>query len=281
MTASRSAQYETIVIRPRKGLAPLDLKLLWQFRDLLFAFADRDIRLRYRQTALGAAWVILQPLLGASIFAIVFGVIAKMPSDGTPYFLISYTGFLGWSLFQGVISRVTPSLVANASLIRKVFFPRLLVPLGVIPSVVLDFVVSLLVLVVLMVIYRITPNWGLALVPLAILILLGLALGFGLAATSLAVRFRDVQHVAPFAVSLFMYASPVGYAVAAVPEHLRHLYLLLNPMAAPIDVIRWAFLGTEQPQFAYLATSALAAVLSVVVGLLVFHSAEREFADVI
>ena len=272
MTASRSAQYETIVIRPRKGLAPLDLKLLWQFRDLLFAFADRDIRLRYRQTALGAAWVILQPLLGASICAIVFGVIAKMPSDGTPYFLISYTGFLGWSLFQGVISRVTPSLVANASLIRKVFFPRLLVPLGVIPSVVLDFVVSLLVLVVLMVIYRITPNWGLALVPLAILILLGLALGFGLAATSLAVRFRDV---------LFMYASPVGYAVAAVPEHLRHLYLLLNPMAAPIDVIRWAFLGTEQPQFAYLATSALAAVLSVVVGLLVFHSAEREFADVI
>ena len=137
--------HETIVIKPPKGLAALDLRALWEFRDLLFAFADRDIRLRYRQTVLGVAWVVLQPLMGAGVFAVVFGVIAKLPSQGVPYFLVSFSGLLGWTLFFGSITRISPSLVANATLIRKVFFPRLLVPLGVIPSVIVDFAVGLVV----------------------------------------------------------------------------------------------------------------------------------------
>lgn len=272
---------EVIVIRPPKGLAPLDVKQLWQFRDLLAAFAERDIRLRYRQTVLGSIWVILQPLLGAGIFSIVFGMIAKLPANGVPYFLITYSGFLGWTLFQGVVTRVTPSLVANGPLIRKVFFPRLLVPLGVVPSVLVDFFVCLAMMAVLMAIYQIAPGWGVLLAPVSLMILLLMSFGAALIATSLAVKYRDITHVVPFAVQLAMYASPVGYSILAVPEKYRNLYFLLNPIAAPIDVTRWAFLGAGELQLGWLAYSAAVAVVIFVIGLMVFHSYEREFADVI
>jgi lipopolysaccharide transport system permease protein len=272
---------EVLIIRPRKGLAPLDIRLLWQFRDLLVAFAERDIRLRYRQTALGAAWVILQPLMGASIFAVVFGVIAKIPSHGVPYFLISYSGLLGWTLLFGTITRMSPSLVANSSLIRRVFFPRLLVPLGVIPSVVLDFLVSAVVMLILMVIYRLSPSWALLVVPVCILSILAMAVGIGLVAASLAVRFRDIQHIVPFAIQLLMYASPVGYSVTAVPARIREYYLLLNPMAAPIDMMRWAFIGAGEPDYLHLGYALLVSLICMMIGLFTFRSVEREFADVI
>jgi lipopolysaccharide transport system permease protein len=270
-----------VVIKPRLGLAPLDLRLLWQFRDLLWAFAERDIRLRYRQTVLGAAWVVLQPLMGASIFAVVFGVIAKIPSQGVPYFLISYSGLLGWTLFFGTLTRITPSLLANATLVRKVFFPRLLVPLGVVPSVALDFVISLALMIVLLAIYHIAPGPGLVLAPACVLILLAIAVGVGLVAASLAVKYRDVQHIVPFATQLLMYASPVGYSVSAVPARLKVWYFLLNPIAAPIDTLRWSFLGVGQPRLAYLAYSFVIALICLTVGLFAFRGAEREFADVI
>src|SRR5579862_4632031 len=148
---------EVVIIRPSRGLVDIDFKALWRFRDLLHAFAVRDIRLRYRQTALGATWVVLQPLLSALIFAVVFGFIAKMPSQGVPYFLIAFSGMMGWTLFNGNLTRISPSLVANAGLVRKIYFPRLLVPFGVVPSVVLDFLVSLGVMIVLLLIYHVTP----------------------------------------------------------------------------------------------------------------------------
>ena len=276
-----TASLETIVIRPRRGLSPIDLKLIWQFRDLLIAFADRDIRLRYRQTVLGVTWVLLQPLLGAGIFSVVFGLIAKMPDQGLPYFLISYSGFLGWTLFQGVVTRVSPSLVANAPLIRKVFFPRLLIPLGVLPSVLLDFSVSLVLMIGLMIIFGVTAGWPLLLAPVCVLILLFMSLGIGLIATSLAVKHRDVSHIVPFGIQLLMYASPVGYSIAAIPLKVQPYYFLINPIAAPIEMIRWSFLNTTRPEFGYLAYSAIAAAVSMLIGLLVFHSVEREFADVI
>lgn len=272
---------ETIVIKPPKGLAALDLRSLWEFRDLLFAFADRDIRLRYRQTVLGVAWVVLQPLMGAGVFAVVFGVIAKLPSQGVPYFLISFAGLLGWTVFFGSITRISPSLVANAPLIRKVFFPRLLVPLGVIPSVLVDLAVGLVVMVILLIAYGVLPGWGLLLMPVSVLILLAIALGLGLMASSLAVKYRDIQHIVPFAVQFLMYASPVGYAASAVPERLQVYYFLLNPLAAPIETIRWGFLNTDQPDLRYLAYSFLIGLLGLFVGLVVFRRVEREFADVI
>jgi lipopolysaccharide transport system permease protein len=271
---------EVVIIKPSRGLVDLDFKSLWRFRDLLHAFAVRDIRLRYRQTALGATWVVLQPLLSALIFAVVFGFIAKMPSQGVPYFLIAFSGMMGWTLFYGNLTRVSPSLVANAALVRKIYFPRLLVPLGVVPSVMLDFLVSVGVMVVLMVIYRVTPGWGLLLFPFCVLIILFLSLGLGLMGSSLAVKYRDIQHIVPFFAQLLMYASPVGYSIAAVPLRIRSYYLL-NPLAEPIDTIRWAFLGLGQPDFRYLAYSFVVSVVVLWAGLVVFRSCEREFADVI
>lgn len=276
-----SHTHETIVIRPPKGLAALELRSLWEFRDLLLAFAERDIRLRYRQTALGVAWVVLQPLMGAGIFAVVFGVIAKLPSQGVPYFLVSFAGLLGWTLFFGSITRISPSLVANASLIRKIFFPRLLVPLGVIPSVLVDFAVGLVVMVGLLLAYGVTPGWGLLLLPASILIILAIALGLGLVAASLSVQYRDIQHIVPFAVQFLMYASPVGYAASSVPERLQVYYFLLNPLAAPIEAIRWGFLNTTPPDMRYLAYSFFISLLCLFIGLVVFRRVERDFADVI
>jgi lipopolysaccharide transport system permease protein len=278
MTMQDSA--EMVVIKPSRGLVDLDLKGLWRFRDLLHAFAVRDIRLRYRQTALGVTWVVLQPLLSALIFAVVFGFIAKMPNQGVPYFLIAFSGMMGWTLFQGNLTRVTPSLVANAGLVRKIYFPRLLVPLGVVPSVLLDFVVSLGVMVVLLAVYKVMPGPGILLFPVSVLIILLLSLGIGLMGSSLAVKYRDVQHIVPFFVQLLMYASPVGYTIAAVPAWLRPYYLL-NPLAEPIDVIRWAFLGLGQPNYLYLGYSFAVSLLVLWAGLIVFRSCEREFADVI
>jgi lipopolysaccharide transport system permease protein len=280
MTVPNSAAAETVVIKPSRGLVDLDLKGLWRFRDLLHAFAIRDIRLRYRQTALGVTWVVLQPLLSALIFAVVFGFIAKMPSQGVPYFLIAFSGMMGWTLFQGNLSRVTPSLVANAGLVRKIYFPRLLVPLGVVPSVLLDFFVSVGVMIVLLIVYEVMPGPGVLLFPFCMLIILLLSLGIGLMGSSLAVKYRDVQHIVPFFVQLLMYASPVGYTIAAVPAWLRPYYLL-NPLAEPIDTIRWAFLGLGEPNYLYLGYSFVVSLLVLWAGLIVFRSCEREFADVI
>ncbi len=271
---------ETVVIRPIKGLTALDIKGLWQFRDLLLAFAERDIKLRYRQTLLGVVWVVLQPLLSAMIFAVVFGFIAKMPSQGVPYFLIAFSGMMGWTLFNGNLTRVTPSLIANAPLIRKIYFPRLLVPLGVVPSVLLDFAVSIAVMIVLMIFYHVVPGWGLLLFPFCALSLIFMSLGLGLIGGSLAVKYRDIQHIVPFFTQLLMYASPVGYTIAAVPERVRS-YFLLNPLAAPLDAIRWSFLGVGQPNFFYLAYAFVVSTLVLWLGLILFRSSEREFADVI
>ena len=269
-----------VVIKPGKGLAALDLKLLWQFRELLFAFADRDIRLRYRQTVLGVIWVVLQPMLTALIFAIVFGFIAKMPDQGIPYFLITYSGLLGWVLFNSNLSRISPSLVANGALISKIFFPRLLIPLGVIPSVLLDFVVSLGVMVGVLIYYGVLPGIGVFLLPFCALILVLMSLGIGLVSASLSVKYRDIQHIMPFFTQILLYASPVGYSITAVPESIRPYYLL-NPLAAPIDAIRWSLLGVGEPNFSYLGYSFIVSVLCVWIGVTVFRSMERKFADVI
>lgn len=271
---------EVVIIKPIRGLAALDLKSLWQFRDLLLAFAERDIKLRYRQTLLGATWVVLQPLLSAMIFAVVFGFIAKMPSQGVPYFLVAFSGMMGWTLFNGNLTRVTPSLIANAPLIRKIYFPRLLVPFGTVPSVLLDFSVSLAVMAVLLVIYRVTPGIGLLLFPFCALSIIFLSVGMGLIGGSLAVKYRDIQHIVPFFTQLMMYASPVGYSIAAVPARIRPYYLL-NPLAPPLDAIRWAFLGIGQPNWAYLIYAFVVSTLVLWAGLIFFRSCEREFADVI
>lgn len=281
-TAAAAQPYSDDVVHIRAGRGPLniDIGLIWKFRDLLFAFAWRDIRLRYRQTFLGVAWVVLQPLLGAAIFAFVFGVVARMPSGGAPYLAISYSGLLGWTLFSTGLTRISSSLVANAELVRKVFFPRLLLPLGVVPSLLLDLVCGGLLMAVIMAAYRIAPGWRLAMFPVGVVALTGMALGLGMIAGSLAVRYRDIQYIVPLMVQLLMYASPVGYSASAVPAFVKPFYDL-NPLVAPIEAIRWSLIGIGHVSPWGLAYSFGWAAVLLVIGLVVFRVMERKFADVI
>ncbi len=271
---------DVVIIRPRRGWLALDLPLLWKFRDLLMAFGWRDIRLRYRQTFLGVSWVVLQPLLGAAIFTVVFGMIAKMPTQGVPYLVVSYSGLLGWTLFSTGLSRASTCLVASAELIRKVYFPRLLMPLGVIPCLLLDFVIGAVFMIGLMIYYHIVPGWSVMMFPVATLILLSMAMGLGIVAASLAVRYRDVQYIVPLFVQLMMYACPVGYSVAAVPAYIRPYYDL-NPLVTPIEMLRWSLTGVGKFSLGALGYSVVAAAVALLAGLVIFRNTERKFADVI
>jgi lipopolysaccharide transport system permease protein len=271
---------EVVIIRPHTRWFQIEFGQLWRFRDLLFALAWRDIRLRYRQTLLGVVWVILQPLLGALIFAVVFGIIAKMPSGGTPYIAISYSGLIGWTLFSTTLTRIGTCLVANAELIRKVYFPRLLLPLGIVPCTLIDFVFSAIFMALIMIIYGILPGWGLVLFPVCALILIGMAVGIGMIAGSLAVQYRDVGYILPLFVQLLMFASPVGYSASAVPAYLKHFYDL-NPLVAPIEIMRWSLIGVGHPNFGNLGYSVAVTVALMALGLVVFKLTERKFADVI
>jgi lipopolysaccharide transport system permease protein len=271
---------DVIIIRPRRGWLALDIGILWKFRDLFLAFGWRDIQLRYRQTFLGVSWVLLQPLLGAAIFAAVFGMIAKLPSHGIPHFIIAYSGLLGWTLFSTALTRSSACLVASAELIRKVYFPRLLLPLGVVPCVLLDFAVAGALMVGFMIYYHLVPGWGLLLFPLAMLVLLAMAMGFGIIAASLAVRYRDIQYIVPLFVQLMMYASPVGYSATAVPALIKPYYDL-NPLVAPIEIMRWSLVGVGQVDRGGLLYSTAVATAALLIGLIVFRRTERKFADVI
>lgn len=257
-----------------------ELAETWHARDLLHAFADRDIRLRYRQTALGIVWVVLQPLIAAGIFAFVFGTVAHLSSDGKPYLVFTFAALTGWNLFSGILSRASGCLVSNAHLVSRVFFPRLILPLSVIPAALLDFAVSLAMFAVLLAVYRVAPTPAMLTLPLWLLLLGAGAFGAGLVAASLMVRYRDVQYVLPVAIQLLLYASPVAYAAARVPERWHTLYYL-NPLVAAIEGLRWSMLGTDAPSAGAVLWSALVAGLAVIVGVVVFRRMERGFADVI
>jgi lipopolysaccharide transport system permease protein len=260
-----------------------ELAETWQARDLLVTFADRDLRLRYRQTALGVVWVVLQPLIAAGIFTFVFGKVAHLSSDGKPYLLFTFAALAGWNLFSGILTRASGCLVGNANLVSRIFFPRLILPLSVVPAAIVDFAVALGMFAVLLVVYGVTPTTAIVTLPFWMLLLSAGAFGVGLVAASLAVRYRDVQYVLPVAVQLLLYASPVAYAAsaaAAVPEPWRTLYFL-NPLVAAIEGLRWSLLGTEPPGAAGVLWSASVAVVAVIAGIIVFRRMERGFADVI
>jgi lipopolysaccharide transport system permease protein len=257
-----------------------ELAETWQARDLLYTFADRDIRLRYRQTALGVVWVVLQPLIAAGIFTFVFGTVAHMSSEGKPYMVFTFAALTGWNLFSGILSRASGCLVSNAHLVSRIFFPRLILPLSVVPAALLDFAVSLGMFVVLLVVYRVPPTSAMLTLPFWALLLSAGALGAGLVAASLMVQYRDVQFVLPVATQLLLYASPVAYAASRVPERWQTLYYL-NPLVAPIEGLRWCLLGTEPPSAGAVGWSVLVAALAVAAGVIVFRRMERGFADVI
>jgi lipopolysaccharide transport system permease protein len=252
----------------------------WQARDLLFTFADRDLRLRYRQTALGVVWVVLQPLIAAGIFTFVFGTVAHLSSDGKPYLVFTFAALTGWNLFSGVLTRASSCLVGNANLVSRVYFPRLILPLSVIPAALVDFAVSLAMFAVLLVVYHVAPTAALLTLPFWLLLLGAGAFGAGLVAAALTVRYRDVQYVLPVMVQLLLYASPVAYAASRVPERWHTLYYM-NPLVAVIEGLRWSMLGTDPPAASAVAWSALVAAVAIAAGIVVFRRMERGFADVI
>lgn len=269
-----------MTLRASSGWVALNLREVWRFRDLLLTLAQRDLRLRYKQTALGVVWVVLQPLMAAGIFSFVFGKVAQMPSDGLPYFLFSYAGLMGWNLFSATVTKISGSLVGNAHLISKVFFPRLVLPLSSIPSVLIDFGVAVGMMAVLMVLYGVVPGWGLLLAPLLIAVLVLFATGIGLCTASLTVSYRDVAYVLPVALQILLYASPVAYAVSAVPEHLRFWYQL-NPLSGLLEAMRFSILGRGAFDGAQLGYAAGASLIVMAIGLYSFKRMERRFADII
>lgn len=269
-----------IVITPPGRLNFPKWAELWEAREVAYRFGQRDVILRYRQTAVGVVWVLLQPLVAAGVFSIVFGNLAGLPTDGVPYFLFSYVGMLAWNFFNGLVSRASGSLVANQALVAKVFFPRMLVPVSSVFAVLLDFLVALVLGVVLLIVYGVNPGWGVLLMPVWLACLLLFSLGLSLAASALMVKYRDVMYVIPWVLQIGLYATPIAYSLNAVPAGFRWLFYG-NPLAWLIELFRTSMLGIT-PSQGWLAPAAIvASVLMAFLGVLVFQSREREFADLI
>jgi len=278
--SSPRPEFAAVVLKPTRGWRAIDVRELWRFRDLVRALALRDVKLRYRQTALGAIWVILQPLVAAGIFAFVFGRVAKLPSQGVPYVVFAYVGLLGWNVFNTTVTKASQSLVQHAAMVQKVYFPRLALPISVIPGAILDFAVSLAFLGVLMALTGTPASVNILTLPLWLLLTLMLAIGVGLVAGALMVSYRDVQQILPVAMQMLLYVSPVAYSVDAIPAHLRTVYSL-NPLVGVFEGFRWCLISTGHFRPLLTLYSAATATIVLLLGLLFFRRAERTFADVV
>lgn len=267
-------------IQPAHRLLDLDLHALWEFRELLGFLVWRDVKVRYRQTAIGVAWFALQPILMTVIFTIVFGRLAGLPSQGVPYAVFAYAAVVPWHFFAQAVTRGVNSMVAERSLISKVYFPRLLLPLGVLTAGAVDFAVGFLILGLMFAWYGITPAATILLTPLFLVLALLTALAVVSWLAPLNVRYRDVSYTMPFLLQIWMFATPVAYSVELIPVQWRWLYGL-NPMAGVVEGFRWAWLGTPPPTPSLLAASAAGVVILLVMGLIFFHHMERTFADTI
>lgn len=268
------------IIEPSKGLLRINLRALWKYHELLYFLIWRDIKVRYKQTILGASWAILQPVLTMVVFAIIFGRFARMPSEGLPYPVFSYTALLPTQYFSEAIRRSSTSLVSSSALIKKVYFPRLIIPLSAVVTPLVDFALAFLVLIGMMIYYGIAPTWGVLLLPALLLLALLTALAVSLWLSALHVRYRDVQYTVPFLVQFWLYASPVAYPVSIVPERWRLLYSL-NPMVGVVEGFRWALLGKEHPDFVAMAVSTAMVLAILITGLIYFNKMERTFADIV
>lgn len=267
------------VIEPAKSWRTLDLKELWAYRELLWVLTLRDIKVRYKQTVLGAAWAVIQPFMMMVVFSIFFGKLAKIPSDGFPYPIFVYTALLPWIFFANTINSSANSLVGSANLISKVYFPRLIVPLASIGVGLIDFAIATLVLVSLMIFYGIGVSMGLLVMPVLVLAVMFTALGVGTLLCALNVAYRDFRYVIPFLIQFWMFATPVVYPASLVPEKWQWI-LYLNPMAGLIEGFRSAFLGNPFDIEA-VGISFVVAVAVFVWGVVYFEKVERRFADLI
>jgi lipopolysaccharide transport system permease protein len=276
----------TVVIRPTKGWAALRLHEVWEYRELLFFLAWRDVKIRYKQTALGAAWAVLQPLLTMVVFTIFFGNLAKVGSDGLPYPIFSYTGLLPWTLFSQALTLSSASLVTSSNLIKKVYFPRIVIPMASVLSGVIDFGVSLVALLGLMIYYKIWPSILILWLPFVFLLSLAASLGAGLWLATLNVEYRDVRYVVPFLVQIWLFVTPVIYPASHVTEKLAEHGLPgwiygLNPMAGVVEGFRWSLLGRTPFPAQLVGTSVLVTLVLLVTGSFYLRRMEATFADIV
>ncbi len=271
---------EHIFIQPASGWVALDLKDLWRYRELLLFFTWRDIKVRYKQTALGAAWAILQPLLTMVIFSVIFGQVAKLPSDGIPYPVFTFTALLPWQLFAFALANSSNSLVLNQNLVSKVYFPRLVIPIAALLPGLVDFGISFVVLLGMMAYYHIGLSLRLLILPLLLLLALATATGIGLWLSALNVKYRDVRYAVPFLTTFWQYATPIAYSSTLIPERWRLLYGL-NPMTGVVEGFRWALLGKGEGTGLLIWLSTLMVVAMLVGGLYYFRRMEDSFADII
>lgn len=266
-------------VEPEGGLS-LRLDELWRYRELVYLLTWRDVKVRYKQTLLGAAWAVLQPLLLMAVFSVFFGLLVRVPSEGVPYPLFALTGLVPWTFFANSLTRASSSLVGDAELLKKVYFPRLAIPVAAVAGQLLDLAVAFGVLVAFALAYGVTPTPQLVWLPGLAALALVTAFGAGLWFSALNVQYRDVGHVLPFLVQVWLFASPVVYPASLVPERWRTLYAL-NPMVGVVEGFRWGLLGTDTRPGPLLAASAAAALVILITGLAYFRRVERGFADVI
>jgi len=278
MTAE--TEVPVVYLRPPKGWSALNLRDLWFYRELIYFMTWRDIKVRYKQAVLGISWAILNPVLTMVIFSIIFGNLAKLPSEGIPYPLFSFAGLLPWNLFAMALQRASISLVSNANLLTKVYFPRLVIPFSSVLAALVDFGLSFLVMLGLMVYYKVWPTWNMLwLFPLALLAMLT-AMAVGIWLSALNVLYRDVQQMVPFLINAWMYASPVAYSAGLIPQGKWQIIYGLNPMAGVIQGFRWALLGGNPPDKLLIISIGVVIVL-LISGMFYFRRMERTFADTI
>jgi lipopolysaccharide transport system permease protein len=273
-------QAATLRVAPSRGWVSLKLGELWAYRELLYFLVWRDIKVRYKQTALGAAWAVIQPFFTMVVFSLFFGRLGKIPSDSVPYPIFAYAALVPWTFFANGLTESSNSLVGSANLIKKVYFPRLAVPVAAVLAGLVDFAVAFAVLVGMMLYYGVAPTANVLWLPLFFLLALATALGTGLWLSALNVQFRDVRYVVPFVTQFWLFATPIAYPSSLLPEPWRTVYGL-NPMAGVVEGFRWALLGTNTKPGAMVALSALVSVLLLAGGAFYFRRMEKTFADVV
>jgi lipopolysaccharide transport system permease protein len=274
------APLHRIVIEPPRGWLSLNLAEVWRYRDLLAMLVWRDFSTRYRQSILGAGWAIVRPVLSVLVFTVIFGMVAKLPSDGIPYPLFSFAAMMPWLYFSTALTNATNSVVLAQNLLTKVYFPRLVLPLASIVCGLGEFAIQFVILIGLMLWYGVVPTWAVLLVPLFIVECMVVSLALGLWLTALNVKYRDIGQVVPFAVQIWMYLTPIVYSSSMVPVRFRALYSL-NPLVGVVDGFRWAVLGQSAPDWSMLAISSSVVLVLFLTGLFYFRRVEQDFADII
>ncbi len=275
----------TMILRPKRSLLDINLKELWQYRDLIMLFVKRDFVSKFKQTILGPLWFIIQPLLTTIMFTIIFGNIAGIPTNGIPKILFYMTGIVGWTYFSTCLNETSQTFIKNASIFGKVYFPRLALPISVVISNLVSFVIQFVFLLFFLAYFMIkgsdvSPNYLVLWIPFLVLLMAGLGLGFGIIISSLTTKYRDLTHLVTFGVTLWMYATPIIYPLSGIPEKYR-IFVLANPMTAVVETFKTALLGVGQINYLHLLYSFCFTIVLLIVGVIIFNKVEKTFMDTV